>query len=232
MSIEEVTHAVGREGKPVFKFIDEARYDCHKFLAKDTGVPYYFLWEGDSLRSVAACEKGHPLERVSGMNKTSDTLPHETGFEILLAPFRADKTPSDTDFAADKEGFRPLNQGSTAGEWLMWSPIIVISLPFLPLTLPLAILDHAQAAIGYERAYRLDVGMAPEDVKRHMDAPDHVLGDPASYGVWVYHHTPAEGEHINVSVGFRSGRATWIRYGYDAHKDSIGVDDSNNRKAG
>lgn len=223
MSVKEVSRAAGRKGKPVFTFIEGGqRYLCRKFVPEDTGVPYYFLWADGRLLSVKAFEKGRAMEKVSGLSQTTDAFPHVMGYDTLLAPFEPPQLPSTIDFAALKEGFMPRNKELERAELVMWSPIILISLPFLPLTLPFTLLDHAQYAAGYEKAWRLDAEMVPEEVERRMGAPDHVLGDPATYGIWVFHHTPGEGEHIDVSVGFRSATTQWIRYGYDASRDYAG----------
>lgn len=227
MSVKEASRAAGRKGKPVFTFIDKGqRYHCRKFVPEDTGVSYYFLWADDRLLSINTGEKGRALEKVSGLSQTTGEFPHERNYDTLLAPFEPPRPPSTIDFAALKEGFMPRNKELERAEWVMWSPIILVSLPFLPLILPFTLMDHAQYATGYEKAWRLDAEMVPEEVERRMGAPDHVLGDHTAYGIWVFHHWPGPGEHIDVSVGFRSASTQWIRYGYDAYRDFAGPESS------
>lgn len=228
MTEADVRESVGKPGEPIFKFAGDHDYVCRKFVSGDNGVPYYFLWEDGKLASVMSGADCKLLERTSGADGGGGGLPHEHEFAELLAPFNPPRAPETLDFAEDSPYFQSKADRAkqTRAELLMWSPIIVLSLPFLPLTAPAEAYDDAATAAAYARAYRIEPGMDGARIEKLIGKPDHILGDMASYGVYTYHYRPADGESMYISIGWRNGKSEWIRFRYNAFTEYVGPNGS------
>ncbi|NUM54209.1 MAG: hypothetical protein HUU46_11240 [Candidatus Hydrogenedentes bacterium] len=226
MTESEVRKAVGKPGEPIFKVASDHDYVCRKFVSGANGVPYYFLWEDGKLASVKSAEDCRFLERTSGSVVGCVSLPHEHGFAELLSPFTPPRGPETFDYAAAKSGFQSKADRAkqTRAELLMWSPIIVLSLPFLPLSAPAEAYDNAATVAAYSRAYRVEPGMDEQQVEKLIGKPDHVLGDTVKYGVYTYHYRPADGESMYISIGWRGGQSEWVRFRYNASAEYTGAE--------
>lgn len=226
MTEDALLKATGARGEPIFAFRHDHDYICRRFVSKANGVPYYFLWENGFLSAVASGENCWLVERTRGISPGERSLPHEQGFDDLLAPFKPPRAPESFDYTAKSPNFmtRKERRELARAELIMWSPIIVLSLPLLPLSAAGEMYDNAATATAYARAYELLPGMNVSEVEKRIGKPDHTLGDPISYGVYAYHYRPADGESMYISVGWRNSTLEWVRFHYNAYAEFTGIE--------
>lgn len=211
-----VTKILKTKGEPIFSFTESGdAYHCKAYFATDTGMFYYLLWTNGELTTICRSEENDWLPLISAFHDSAKTLPHEDGFATLREPFACSSASIDAiEFSFEKPGYRPEPPLGEPGEFLMWSPIIVL---FLPFTIP----SICWGNLVYSKMYRLRLGMSSARVLWTAGTPEQTIGEEDNYGIWVYRRTTVstEGETITVSVGMRSKTVVWIRYHYDAVDD-------------
>lgn len=223
MPIRNATRAMHAKGVPVFACMEDgAAYRCVAVFVPETGREFYLLErdgvlvdavEGDCTGAIASV----PSDVMEGR------LPHEDGFDTLLSIFIEQANPfEESNLEARKEGYTPSDYHGELGEYVMWAPIAIL---FLPATLPALAWGEMQTV----RAFGLQLGDTPGDVRHRVGPPSEVLGNIAHYGVWVVRDVIVDADHVKttVSVGFRDQNVVWIRYGFDASANGPPKDPEN-----
>ena len=212
----QVSKILETKGEPIFSFTESGdTYHCRAFFATDTGIFYYLLWMNGELASICHSKENDWLPLISAFHDSAQTLPHEDGFATLREPFASSPESIDAiEFSVKKPGYRPEPPLGKPGEFLMWSPIMIL---FLPFTIPSICWGNAV----YSKMYRLRLGMSSARVLWTAGMPEQTIGEEDDYGIYVYRRTTVstEGETITVSVGMRNKTVVWIRYYYDAVND-------------
>lgn len=180
MSVKAARHAAGTSGEPIALFLDRGqRFEIRTYMVRETGARYHVPWIDGALQSVLPADKSVSLEARPPQPGDPSSLPHENGFQVLLEAFAAASAPSDVDFAQPRDGFHPRDKKQERAELVMWTPVVLVLLPVMPIQL----MSVGVSAAGHDPYYDLDLGWSPERVRKRIGDPKEVVGDPSDYGV-------------------------------------------------
>jgi hypothetical protein len=217
MDEREVRSTLHANILPIFSFIEDGiRFDCRRVFSVDTGWHYYLLWEDGQFDSIVSDEDNRKLESTSANPTEAAPIPHEIGYVALTERFpQWSQDVSEMDFSERKRNNNKGMHYGYAGEWLMWSPIMVVALPF---TIPSLIKGNHV----YAKIFSLELETTRKSVTKKLGAPTKTLGTQGEYEVLVFTRSTiySEAETHTVSIGLRNDNVIWIRHFYDASTDT------------
>jgi hypothetical protein len=228
MSQEEVSALFAIPGERIHAFLQADRvYDCRAFVTPDTVGTQFLLWRDDALVSAFHYRDAEDYEAQTAM-EDENGLPHEKGCASLIEQFPEMEAEDLKAFAERVHCVLPdppPGAATTAAEMLMWSPVILVSAPMLPVSVAMLPAAHVAADIGdakRARFFELSLGEAAKDVELRLGTPEEKLGNPGRYEIWIYRKDFAALDSLTLSIGLRADSVEWIRYYYDAGADYRG----------
>lgn len=218
LGAEKVHRTLHAKTELMFSFLENGkRYECRRVLAVDTGWHYYLLWEDGALHGIVSSKDFPKLEKTSAIPSAAATIPHESGFSALKAPF-ADRPVaiSDLDFTERNPPFDKMRDVyGELGETVMWAPVMVV-------IAPLIVWNAIHRQHAYVKIYALDLGDSRSKLLKAFGNPSSEIGVPGDYEVLIFEYVTvpqANFTHL-FSVGLRNGSVVWIRHYYDASTDT------------
>lgn len=224
MDEKEVQHTLHAPGLPVLRAtVGASRAVCRVFDTPHTCMRYYALWEDQRLVAVCSSEACPDPIGASALADSSDLIPHESGVEYWIGAIRAGGADFEQAAYGGSKCYHNEEDFGTPGEWLMWSPLLVVYLPFLPLSLASEAGHDTKNAKTYTRIFETKPGEPAAALSKRLGDPDQILGEPGVYEVWVYNseRLKIEDKRLVFSLGLRASRVEWVRFGYDAYNDYL-----------